>query len=396
VATRRGGDEEGWRRGGVARPERTDDQRAEWITRLREQYQRPTEQWPQPAVVAGVSWQELGLLPPVEHPESNPHTPEKQQLGQTLFFDPRLSGSQQLACASCHDPDLAWGDGRTVSFGHDREQLKRNSPSIQNAAHWSRLFWDGRAASLEDQAIQVLLNPSEMRSHEAELVERLSAQPEYMEMFEVAFGSQGISLRRIAEAIACFERTIVGGRSRFDRFVAGKHESLTDAELIGLDLFRREAGCMNCHHGPLFSDNRLHNVGLSYYQRKFEDLGAYAQTGVPQDVGRFRTPSLRNVSRTGPLMHNGLFELPGVLNMYNAGMPFLRPSPAQMDDLNFPIASHLLKPLGLNRQDLDDLQAFLHALEEPKQRLWPPPLPGQSLSGAPSAAGEVGVRESVD
>jgi cytochrome c peroxidase len=146
------------------RPERTADERKARADELRRVYAADPSTWPAPHVDPDVKWKEIGLLPEVEHPADNPHTTEKETLGKTLFFDPRLSGSGQIACASCHDPDLGWADGRTTSFGHSRKQLARNSPTIRNTAFQQRLFWDGRADSLEDQARQVLMNPDEMRS----------------------------------------------------------------------------------------------------------------------------------------------------------------------------------------------------------------------------------------
>ncbi len=358
------------------RPERTTEERAKLVEELRAAYAKPSSDWPAPTIDAGVEWKEIGLLPKPEHPADNPHSKEKEQLGKTLFFDPRLSGSGQLACASCHDPDLGWADGRVSSFGHARVPLARNAPSIRNTAYQPTLFWDGRAASLEEQAVQVLMNPSEMRADPADVTDVLGDQPEYRAQFKSAFGDEAVTIDRVAKAIACFERTITSGRSRFDRFAAGKPETFSDSELIGLDLFRREARCLNCHNGPAFTDGKFHNVGLSYYGRKLEDLGRYQHTKAAADVGSFRTPSLRDLTATRPLMHNGLFELPGVLNMYNAGMPTLRPKPDQLDDPLFPKKSLLLKPLGLNRQDLGDLQAFLETLDEPRQRVWSPDLPG--------------------
>ena len=152
--------------------------------------------------------------------------------------------------------------------------------------------------------------------------------------------------------------------------------ALTDAELIGLDLFRREARCLNCHHGPTFTDGRFHDLGLSFHGRSNEDLGRHAITKDPADKGRFRTPTLRNVTRTAPLMHTGMFELRGVLSMYNAGMVTLKRQPYERNDPHFPVKSPLLKPLGLNKQDLADLTAFLGSLEEPKRRVRPPAIPG--------------------
>lgn len=368
------------------RPVRSESERKEWVAQLRRLYASPPEQWPAPNVDPGVAWREIGLLPKVEHPATNPYNPDKEKLGKILFFDPRLSGSKQIACASCHDPDLGWADGRTTSFGHGRTPLQRNAPTIRNSAFHSTLFWDGRAKSLEEQVVAVLRNPNEMRATEQTVLDLLSRSDVYQVFFQQSFGDGAITIERVAEAIACFERTIVGGSSRFDVFMKGNRDVLSDDELIGLDLYRREARCMNCHHGPLFSDGKFHDVGLSYYGRKFEDLARYRITNDPQDVGRFRTPSLRDITQTTPLMHNGLFELPGVLNMYNAGMPTLRPKVSQVDDPRFPRKSEHLKPLGLNKQDLEDLGSFLKSLEEPKRRMFPPPLPDSHEIAAESSS----------
>ncbi len=360
------------------RPVQTAEARQERIAELRAAYTQPPAEWPAPMVDEGVPWKELGLLPlPAARPARPRQVDPKVQLGHTLFFDPRLSRTQEMACASCHDPDLAWADGRTVSFGLGRSPLKRNAPSLLNAAFIDTLFWDGRATSLEDQARQVLLNEHEMGSSEPLLQERLTAHEGYQRQFTAAFGNADVTLDRVAEALAAYERTLVGGRSPFDAFLKGNSKALSDEALLGLDLFRREARCINCHNGPQLSDGRLHDVGLSYFGRKYEDLGRYQVTNDAADAGKFRTPPLRNVTRTAPYMHNGLFSsLPGVLNMYNAGMPTLTPKEHQIDDPTFPKKSPLLRPLGLNKQDLQDLLAFLESLEEPPLRVRPLPLPG--------------------
>jgi cytochrome c peroxidase len=355
------------------RPVRSDSERRDWVATLRAAYSRPPAEWPAPHVDPGVAWRELGRLPAVEHPADNPHTPAKEQLGKALFFEPRLSASGDMACASCHDPDLAWADGRTVSFGHLRKPLARNAPTIRNVAFQSTLFWDGRAPSIEAQVEAVLLNPAEMHVTREHVEKVLSASAAYRDLFAQVFGAPGVTFDRTAQALACFQRTVVGGHSRFDRFLVGDQTSLTDDELIGLDLFRREARCLNCHHGPLLSDGQFHDLGLSYYGRSLEDLGRFEVTHEATDVGRFRTPSLRDVTRTRPLMHNGLFELSGVLAMYNVGMVAIKRQPHQASDPLFPEKSPLLKPLGLNRQDLADLEAFLGTLEEPRRRVRPPP-----------------------
>lgn len=358
------------------RPERTADERKTRAEELRRIYSGDPATWPAPHVDDGVAWKEIGLLPEVEHPADNPHTDAKETLGKTLFFDPRLSGSGQIACASCHDPDLAWADGRTTSFGHSRKHLARNAPTIRNTAFQTHLFWDGRAESLEDQARQVLLNPDEMRSGPEHVVALLEKEPGYQELWQKAFGAEPVSIDRAAQALACFERTVVGGSSRFDSFMRGGAAALTDEALLGMDLFRREARCINCHNGPAFSDGGFHDIGLSNYGRPFEDLGRGRITNDPADTGKFRTPSLRDATATLPLMHNGLFELQVALTLYNAGMPTPVRRESQADDPRFPVKSPLVKPLGLNKQDLADLTAFLTSLEETKRRVRPPVIPG--------------------
>lgn len=358
------------------RPESTNAEYAAQAARLRALYSKPSSEWPAPTIDPGVEFVEITRTPEPVYPKSEPYSVEKAELGKRLFFDPRLSGSGQIACASCHDADLAWADGRTTSFGHGRLTLKRNAPAILNAGFAKSLFWDGRAATLEQQAIAVFLNPEEMNGTEKDIVAKLSGYPQYLNMFKAAFGTPEVTLQRVGAAVATFERGIVGGRSRFDAFLKGKPDALSDAEVRGFHLFRTDARCANCHHGPLMTDDKFHDIGLSYYGRKYEDLGRYRVTRAASDVGAFRTPSLRNVGRTAPYMHNGLFPLRGVLNMYNAGSPTLRkPANLPVDAPPFPTKSHLLKPLRLNAHDLDDLEAFLLALNEPRLRVRAPDLP---------------------
>ena len=382
------------------RPTRTEEERSARAAALRATYHQPPEQWPAPNVDEGVPWKELGLLPEMVHPMGNPHSPAKQLLGETLFFDPRLSGSGQMACASCHDADLGWGDGRTTSFGMDRKPLDRNAPSIMNVGYHKNFFWDGRAKSLEDQASHVLMNQDEMRSAPADVEKTLGEIPRYRTMFREAFGADEITMEQVTQALACFERTIVGGRTRFDAFLKGTDRALSDSEVLGLDVFRNEGRCMNCHHGPLLSDSELHDVSLSYYGRKYEDLGQYNVTKDPKHVGAFRTPSLRNVQHGGPYMHNGLFPtVRGVLNMYNAGMPTLVRKAEQQNDPLFPTKSRHLRPLGLNPQDLADLEAFLEAASERHVRFRPPALPQADdpaeLPAAETTAAATAVKDAV-
>ena len=342
--------------------------------KLRAAYTKPPEQWPKATIDPGVEYVELGLLPKPEFPADNPYAKEKAELGKALFFDPRLSGSGQIACASCHEAELGWSDGRAVSFGHGRSALDRNAPGISNSVYRKSFFWDGRAATLEEQILEPVVASKEMNAKPDEVVRRLSAAPEYKPVFRQAFGDEQVTFARVSAAIATFERTIVSRPSRFDRFLKGDAEALSDSAVRGLHLFRTDARCANCHMGPLLTDDKFHDLGLSYYGRKLQDLGRYEITKDPRDVGKFRTPSLRNVTRTAPYMHNGLFDLDGVLRMYNAGMATLRRKAHQIDDPLFPTKSPHLRPLGLNTQDLADLRAFLESLEELRLRVRAPEL----------------------
>jgi cytochrome c peroxidase len=359
---------------GADEPTAAHADRAAVARQLRAAYARPPATWPVPEIDPGVAWEELGLLPPVAHPDTNPFSHAKVELGQTLFFDPRLSASGQMACVTCHEPGLGWADGRVASLPHGPGPL-RNTPSIRNAAFASTLFWDGRATSLEDQAQSAFTNPAEMAADPETVVRFLGGSPGYRQLFAAAFPGEPISFAGVVAAVACFERTIVGGRSRLDAFLRGDATALSDAEILGLDLFRRKARCLNCHHGPTLSDGRFHDLGLSYYSRIKEDLGRHVVSQTATDVGRFRTPSLRDVTQTGPLMHNGLFELDGVLNMYNAGMVTLKRQAYQRDDPLFPVKSPHLRPLRLTDEELTALAAFLGTLAEPRRRFAVPPLP---------------------
>lgn len=373
-----------WAADHPTRPERTPAERTAAVRTIRAIYGKDPTAWPAPTVDPGVEWREIGLLPAVDHPAANPASHAKIALGKTLFFDARLSTSRKLACASCHEPTLGWADGRAIS--EPRGSLPaRNAPTILNVAFQPALFWDGRAVSLEAQAEEALTNRFEMESNADHVEALLERSAGYRRLYGEAYPDEPITFANVIKAIACFERTLVGGESRFDEFLRGNDAALSDAELLGLDLFRRDARCMNCHHGPTFSDGRFHDLGLSFYGRSNEDRGRHAVTDDPQDVGRFRTPSLRHVSRTEPLMHTGMFRLHGVLAMYNAGMVTLKRQDFERDDPLFPQKSPLLRPLGLSKQDLADLEAFLRALEEPRAGGRPPALP--ALDDAAVSAG---------
>ena len=361
------------------RPTLTDDEYKALAVQLRELNSKPPAEWPKAEVDEPERFQEIGTLPKVTYPADNPYSQGKAELGAMLFFDPRLSRSHQMACASCHDPDLTWADGRTVAFGNRRVPLTRNTPSLLTSGYGTSFFWDGRSATLENQAHEVLLNHQEMDGEETFVLQRLRASPAYVERFQAVFSDPEVSLLRVSQAIATYLRSVSdaeGPTSRFDAFVRrGRGQLLDDDAVRGLHLFRTSARCINCHNGPNFSDGRFHNLGLSYYGRKMQDLGRFEITHHPADVGAFKTPSLRGVAQTGPYMHVGLFRLAGVLNLYNAGMPTLRPRGDQIGDPLFPAKSALLKPLGLNAQDMKDLTAFLETLNPRPRRIRPPELP---------------------
>lgn len=338
---------------------------------LRKAYEKPPDKWPAALVPQGVDFVEIAPLP-----EPIPTDPKKTELGAMLFFDPRLSRSQQISCASCHDPELGWTDGRSLPFGNHRKVLFRNTPALLNAVRQSSYFWDGRAASLEELIKSVVTNHDEMHGDWKMIGDRLQGEEVYREKFAEVFGTPMPCADSVAEAIAEFVRSIQSrGRSRFDQFVAGDFHKLADVEILGLHLFRTKASCVSCHHGPFFTDNQFHDLGLSYFGRKLQDLGRYHATGDPQHSGQFKTPSLRNISRTAPYMHVGLFPLRGVLHLYNAGMPILNPTPSQENNPLFPKKSPLLKPLNLSNEEIAAIEAFLNSLEEPPLRTRTPPYP---------------------
>ena len=301
------------------------------IQALRTMYLSPKSQWQKPQVDSSVLWEELSALPDTPpYPESNPYSLAKAKLGEKLFFDPILSQSKQIACATCHDKELGFADGRSVSYGHNHQLGKRNAPSIVMSAFGTTKFWDGRAKDLESQALFPIADPKEMAYSPQKAVKRLAKDASYKAMFKEAFGS--------------------------------------DEEVWGLHLFRTKGRCMNCHYGASFSDEGFHNLGLTYYGRKYEDLGYYHTTGNTEDIGKFKTPSLRNVVKTAPYMHNGLFpHLRGVLNAYNGGMFHPKANTGETKDkvrenLPYPKTDSLLKPLGLSSDEIEALEAFLKTL----------------------------------
>lgn len=352
------------------------------IDRLRSLYSSgDNSKWPAPnldSTVSKTTFVDIGVLPKVEHPDYNPYSKEKSKLGKTLFFDPRLSVSGQIACASCHNPELAWTDNSTRSFGHNRQTGARNSMTILNSAFAHKLFWDGRASSLEDQARFPIGDPLEMNEKLNIAVDKIAEIEGYKPLFNAAFGSDTVSLQRIQLAIATFERTVNSYKTKFDKFVEGDSTKLNNQEVLGLHLFRTKARCINCHNTPYFSDNQFHNDGQTLFGTKDEDFGLYNVTKKMTDIGKIRTPTLREVARTGPWMHHGNFpSLLDVVQFYNLG----NPAPIQKKYLGkgrdslIPTTSPILRKLNLEKPEIEALIAFMETLSSGKGRTLIPKLP---------------------
>ncbi|WP_345273005.1 cytochrome-c peroxidase [Flaviramulus aquimarinus] len=337
--------------------------------------------WPKPTLDSLIdkrTFIDIGVLPEITFPKDNTYSKEKVALGKTLFFDPRLSVSGQIACASCHNPELAWTDNTTRSFGHDRQTGGRNSMTILNSGYAHTLFWDGRASSLEDQARFPIGDPLEMNEQLNIAVDKISEIEGYKPLFEGAFGNDSVSLKRIQYAIATFERTIKSPKSKFDKFISGKSDKFTDEEVLGLHLFRTKAQCINCHNTPYFSDNKFHNDGQTLFGTKNEDFGRYNVTKNIDDIGKFRTPTIREVSRTGPWMHNGHFpSLLDIVEFYNLGNPAViqKKYLGTARDSLIPKPSPFSRKLHLDKTELNALIAFMETLSTPTRRILLPELP---------------------
>ncbi|TMQ33639.1 MAG: cytochrome-c peroxidase [Planctomycetota bacterium] len=281
-------------------------------------------------------------------PTDNPLTEAKVRLGRKLFFDPILSVDGKIACASCHQPDHGFASSTAVAVGVGSKRGRRNPPSLLNRAYGSAFFWDGRAATLEDQALHPIASPQEMGHTVPEAVKRLQASKEYVALFQAAF-PDGVTATNLARALASFERVLLTGNTPVDRFRAGQLQALNESERHGLWLYESRAQCWRCHSGANFSDERFHNTGVSWGTTA--DLGRYEITRQEADRGRFKTPTLRGLIATAPYMHDGsLATLEEVVDFYNRGGG---------KNLNL---DAVLAPLGLSKTDAADLVAFLKAL----------------------------------
>ena len=341
----------------------------------------------------------IGSLPalPADPTNSVADDPRAASFGHHLFFDPRLSSSGGISCSTCHQPERRFTDG--LAKGQAIGTSKRNTRSIVGVAYSPWLYWDGRRDSLWSQALSPLEDPAEHGGRREQYVEIIAADPSYREMYEALFGeipdlsgdgAVNVVFANIGKVIAAYERLLMPGQSRFDVYVAAiiagdndlQRSTFTDDEIVGLQLFIDEAACTQCHNGPLFTNHEFHNTGVISFPGEVPDKGRvtgvrqvladpfncsgpyadaaekscaeleYARTG-PELIGAFRTPSLRNLENTGPYMHKGqIASLAAVLQHYNEA-PFAM------------IGHNEAKPLGLNKRELRQLEAFLNTLAAP-------------------------------
>lgn len=285
-------------------------------------------------------------------PEDNPLTKEKVELGRLLFFDKRLSQDNTIACANCHLAKFAFTDGKPVSTGIRGQKGGRSAPASINRVFSSAQFWDGRAATLEAQSVGPFTNPIEhgFANYDV-MMAKMMKIPGYRKLFMQVFGEDKITIDNVGKAIASFQRTVLSGNSPADRFDQGQEEgAIPAAAQHGLILFREKARCTKCHSGFNFTDEKFHNLGLGWDDNKV-DLGRYMVTKNAEDIGAFKTPTLREIARSAPYTHDGRFKtLEEVVNFYNQG------------GVKNPHQDPLIIPLELTDEEKRDLVAFLHTL----------------------------------
>jgi cytochrome c peroxidase len=297
----------------------------------------------------------------VPFPSGNAYSPAREALGKTLFFDPRLSSSEVMSCATCHNPSLSWGDGLARAVGHGQKTLGRRTPTILNLAWGETFFWDGRADSLEQQSLGPIEAAGEMNLPLERLLEKVAAIEGYRVLFEKAYPGEGITRDTIAKAIATFERTAVSGTAAFDRWAAGDELAMSEAAKRGFVVFNEQGRCATCHQGWRFTDDSFHDIGVPTGD---VGRGAFLKEIAPMQSA-FKTPTLRNVDHRGPYMHNGsLATLDAVVDLYDRGGLAQRPS-----------LSPEIRSLSLTAGQKQDLVAFLHTLTSDDRPITVPVLP---------------------
>lgn len=266
------------------------------------------------------SLREWRLPKRVPYPKGNKPTRARINLGKMLFFDPRLSGDGNMSCASCHNPVMGWSDGLPTARGSKSQVLGRASPTIINTGYNLIQMWDGRKKSLEDQAMGPMEAAVEMNMDTGKLFKWLSSNDGYRKAFNKAYPGKSINADTVSKAIATFERTVVSRNSRFDRWIRGNKKAMTRQEIRGFKLFTGRAGCADCHSAPNFTDDGFHNIGLKSFGESEPDMGRYAQRPLKLMKGAFKTPTLRDIIRTGPYFHDGsATTLEEVIDHYSTG-----------------------------------------------------------------------------
>jgi cytochrome c peroxidase len=297
----------------------------------------------------------------IVYPRDNGYSPERELLGKTLFFDPRLSGSNWISCATCHNPAISWGDGLPKAIGHGMQELGRRTPTILNLAWAPALFWDGRAESLEQQALGPIEAPGEMNMPLDQMVAKIRSVPGYRSLFDKAYPKKPIDEKTVADAIANFERTVISSKAPFDRWVEGDENAVSVDAKRGFVLFNTRANCAKCHGGWRLTDDSFHDIGVPGADPGRGKL--FPTIEIMQYA--FKTPSLRNVDLRGPYMHDGSEKtLEEVIDFYQVGGRVKRPG-----------LSVEIKPLNLTEQEKRDLSAFLKTLTSVDRAVEIPTLP---------------------
>ena len=300
-------------------------------------------------------------LPPIPWPEDNPYSPARAELGKILFFDGRLSANGVVSCASCHEPGHGFAGSTPLSKGVTGKPGTRHVPTLINRAWGKSQFWDGRAPTLESQVVFPVTDPNEMGMTTDLVVRRVRGIKGYAPLFAAAFGDDTVNFERIAKAIATFQRTIVSGNSPYDRYLAGDKSALTKQQKDGLDFFNKKGECAECHSGPNFTNEKFANVGIGMDEAS-PDAGREAFTKKRSDLGRFKVPTLRDLARRAPYMHDGSIKTLGeVLDIYAKG------------GFSNPHLDTRLTPFYMDGQTRQELLAFLDSLNgEGWQRITPP------------------------
>jgi cytochrome c peroxidase len=352
----------------------------------------------------------LAALGPPPIPADNKQTPEKIALGELLFFDTRIGGDASVSCADCHAPKQGWGFADPISRGYPGVIHWRNSQTVVNSAYLGKLFWAGAAKSLEAQAPGAALG-AVSGNGERDMVEaRLAFIPEYVERFNQVFGDDWPKVNNVWKAMAAFERTLIHNDTPFDQYMRGDKDALDEQQVRGLALFEGKANCIECHNGPLLTDQKYYNLGVpraeewldsglaqitfryeqyakgvteEMYRTIKDDAGLYYRTKQKSDMGKFRTAPLRYASYTVPYMHNGMFfDFEEIVDFYDEGG-----GTNDFTDGSFASTkTELLKPLGLSDEEKEDLVAFLESLSGEEIEMSTPKLPPYAPLGAAATA----------